>query len=334
VLVKESIRVPDYVERKAMVAGFDILVLRTKNDYFPNPRPFDLLMAFNECPQMRTTDRTSGKPAELHVQIARSTIRDTNPRATQTRRRYEGEPLTSPDPLPFHPFAGLHPRTGQTRLLSAREEFVHSGTQKLTCRRLAIPSDTIFLGLGATPLIAFRIVVTFRTLGHLIRVGLRLCAPPNANDHRPRMRTPEKPDDRTALVSSGASLLLATIEAVCVFVVSANGVAALVGSSGIVLVEGARIFHEARIRLPLLALATVIALLNLWMLFNTWRLRRSGAAQWRIRPLGTPERRRMMVVAAMSVITLLFVALELFLHHRLHGSAFAYTIRTHFSSRS
>jgi hypothetical protein len=137
------------------------------------------------------------------------------------------------------------------------------------------------------------------------------------------MRTLEKTGDRTALVSSGASLFLATIEAVCVFVVSANGVAAVVGSSGIVLVEGARIFHEAAIRLPLLAVATLIALLNLWMLFNTWRLRRSGAAQWRIRPLQARERRRMIVIAALSVITLLFVALELFLHLRLHGSAFA-----------
>jgi hypothetical protein len=137
------------------------------------------------------------------------------------------------------------------------------------------------------------------------------------------MRTLKKTGDRTALVSSGTSLFLATIEAVCVFVVSANGVAAVVGSSGIVLVEGARIFHQAAIRLPLLAVATFIALLNLWMLFNTLRLRRSGAAQWRIRPLQASERRRMMVIAALSVITLLFVALELFLHLRLHGSAFA-----------
>ena len=118
------------------------------------------------------------------------------------------------------------------------------------------------------------------------------------------------------------------------FVVSANGVAAAVGSSGIVLVEGARIFHEAAIRLPLLGVATFIALLNLWMLFNAWRLRRSGAAQWRIRPLQASERRRIMVIAGLSVIALLFVALELFLHHRLHGSAFAYAIRASFSSRS
>jgi hypothetical protein len=127
--------------------------------------------------------------------------------------------------------------------------------------------------------------------------------------------------------------LLATIEAVCVFVVSANGVAALVGSSGIVLVEGARIFHQPAIRLPLLALATVIAVFNLWMLFNSWRLRRAPAAQWRIRPLQASERRRMALIAALSVIALLFVAAELFLHHRLHGSAFSRTLPTHASLR-
>jgi len=125
------------------------------------------------------------------------------------------------------------------------------------------------------------------------------------------------------MVSSGASVLLAAIEAACVFVVSANGVAALVGSSGIVLAEGARIFHQGAIRLPLLTLATAIAVFNLWMLFNTWRLRRSAAAQWRIRPLGAAERRRIALIAVLSAITLLFVAAELIFHHRLHGSAFA-----------
>lgn len=137
------------------------------------------------------------------------------------------------------------------------------------------------------------------------------------------MRTPEKLGDRTALVSSGASLLLATIEAVCLFVVSANGVAVVAGSTGIALVEGAHIFHQAAIRLPLLSVATIVALLNLWMLFNSWRLRRSGAARWRIRPLQASERRRKMLIVVLSVTALLFVALELFLHHRLHGSAFA-----------
>jgi hypothetical protein len=147
------------------------------------------------------------------------------------------------------------------------------------------------------------------------------------------MRTPEKPVNRAAIASSGASLLLAAVEAVCVFVVSANGVAALVGSSGIALVEGARMFHQAAIRLPLLILATAVALFNLWMLFNSWRLRRAPAAQWRIRPLQAPERRRIVLIAVLSLIALLFVAAELFLHHKLYGSAFARMRPAQFSSR-
>ena len=143
------------------------------------------------------------------------------------------------------------------------------------------------------------------------------------------MRNSQKLKGRIGVASSGTSLFLATIEAVCVFVVSANGVAALVGSSGIVLAGGARVFHQAAIRLPLLALATAIALLNLWMLLNTWRLRRASAAQWRLRPLPASERRQIALIAVLSFLTLVFVAAELFVHHRLHGSAFAGTLRTH-----
>jgi hypothetical protein len=156
--------------------------------------------------------------------------------------------------------------------------------------------------------------------------------------HRPRQLTnrtltckmpnSEKLNGRIGVASSGTSLFLATIEAVCVFVVSANGVAALVGSSGIVLAEGARVFHQATIRLPLLAIATAIALFNLWMLLNTWRLRRAPTAQWRLRPLAASGRRQIALIAALSILTLVLVGTELFVHHKLHGSAFAGTVPT------
>jgi hypothetical protein len=137
------------------------------------------------------------------------------------------------------------------------------------------------------------------------------------------MPNSEKLNGRIGVASSGTSLFLATVEAVCLFVVSANGVAALVGSSGIVLAEGARSFHRAAIRLPLLALATAIALFNLWMLLNTWRLRRAPTAQWRQGPLPASKRRQIALIAALSILTLVLVGAEFFVHHKLHGSAFA-----------
>jgi len=143
-----------------------------------------------------------------------------------------------------------------------------------------------------------------------------------------KMRNSEQLNGRIGVASSGTSMFLATIEAVCVFFVSANGVAALVGSSGIVLAGGARFFHQAAIRLPLLSLATAIALFNLWMLLNTWRLRRAPTAQWRLRPLQASERRQTALIAALSLLTLGLVGAELFVHHKLHGSAFAGTLPT------
>jgi hypothetical protein len=134
----------------------------------------------------------------------------------------------------------------------------------------------------------------------------------------------ERPNKKQVFLGFG-SLVVAAIEAVCLFFVTANGLVLLVGGASISLAHGAVLFHSAAIRLPLLSLATLAAVLNLRLLFNAWRLRRAPSAQWRRRPLDQKERRRIVIVGALSIITLLVVATELFLHHRLHGSSFART---------
>jgi hypothetical protein len=99
----------------------------------------------------------------------------------------------------------------------------------------------------------------------------------------------------------------------------------LLGGASISLSQGAVLFHSAAIRLPLVSLATLGALLNLWLLFKAWRLRRAPSARWRRKPLDQKERQRIVIVGTLSIITLLVVAKEFFLHHRLHGSSFART---------
>jgi len=133
-----------------------------------------------------------------------------------------------------------------------------------------------------------------------------------------------RPNKKQVFLGFG-SLAVAAIEAVCLFFVTANGLVLLLGGASISLAQGAVLFHSAAIRLPLLSLATLGAMLNLWLLFNAWRLRRAPSAQWRRRPIDQKERRRMIIVGTLSIITLLVVATELFLHHRLHGSSFART---------
>lgn len=127
---------------------------------------------------------------------------------------------------------------------------------------------------------------------------------------------------KQVLLGSG-SLALAAIEAVCLFFVSANGLIVLLGGAAIGLAQGAAWIHSAAIRLPLLGLATFGALLNLLLLVNSWKLRNAASARWRKKALLASERRRIILIAVLSILTLLFVGAELFLHHKFHGSAFA-----------
>jgi hypothetical protein len=131
-----------------------------------------------------------------------------------------------------------------------------------------------------------------------------------------------KPTKGQVMLGS-SSLALAAIEAVCLFFVSANGIIVLLGSAAIGLAQGAAWIHTAAIRLPLLGLAAFGALLNLWLLVNAWKLRNAPSARWRKKLLLPNERRRIIFVVVLSTLTLLFVGAELFLHHKLHGSAFA-----------
>jgi hypothetical protein len=136
---------------------------------------------------------------------------------------------------------------------------------------------------------------------------------------------PEKVEqnlERSMWLSSG-SLALAAIEAVCVFLVSASGLAAMVGGSAIILAQGILFFHSAAIRLPILALATIGAFLNLGLMWNQARLRNAPAAKWRKQLLTSKEISRVRLVVSMSMLTLLCVAAELYFHYRFHGSAFS-----------
>lgn len=137
------------------------------------------------------------------------------------------------------------------------------------------------------------------------------------------LRQMKSEDLRKSMWLASGTLFVAGIEAVCLFFVSASGVALLVGGSAVVLAQSLLFLHQAAIRLPILAIATLGAVLNLGLLWNQHRRRTAPSAQWRMQPLSPKERRRIIFVAAMSVLTLLIVAAELYLHHKFHGSSFA-----------
>ena len=113
---------------------------------------------------------------------------------------------------------------------------------------------------------------------------------------------------------AGSSLSLALIESVCVVFLGLSKFGILIGLAAFMSAEIASPFHADRVRVPLLGLAFAGSLANLFLLWNAQHLRNASAAAWRKRPLTSSERRRIVFLVALSVLTILLVAGEFWIH--------------------
>ena len=126
----------------------------------------------------------------------------------------------------------------------------------------------------------------------------------------------EKPDiapQGSAWLGSG-SLGIASIEAICTFFVAASKVGILVGFTSFLSTVIVSRFHADRVRIPVLILALSGAAANLLVVWNGSRLRRRSSAAWRIKPITARQRRRSLLLIGLSVLTILLVLGEFWIH--------------------
>jgi hypothetical protein len=114
---------------------------------------------------------------------------------------------------------------------------------------------------------------------------------------------------------------MAAIESLCVAAVALSGVRVLLGMTSL-LATGATGpalgFHSNAVRLPILWIAGLLAGLNLLLLWNEGRIRRNPAAQWRLQPLTSRQRRARWIQLGTSVATLLLILGEVITHPWFH----------------
>ncbi|HKD82409.1 MAG TPA: hypothetical protein VKH81_22160 [Candidatus Angelobacter sp.] len=115
------------------------------------------------------------------------------------------------------------------------------------------------------------------------------------------------------------AFLLAAIEAVCVFYVSAAKLGLAVAAATIATSGWATVLHRDVFRIPMLALASLAAACNLFLVWRARSLMNAPAAAWRRRTPTLRERWRTRTVVAVSLLTLLLAAAEVVIHH-LHQS--------------
>lgn len=119
---------------------------------------------------------------------------------------------------------------------------------------------------------------------------------------------------------SGSAVVFALLQSVCTAVLTINsvrigiGLAALAASTVVPMHR----FHRDAIRIPMLVIAIAGAVVNLAVLAWVRHLRNRPEAQWRRRELTKKQRRSERLQVALSLLTLVLVASEEWLHVVLH----------------
>ena len=117
-------------------------------------------------------------------------------------------------------------------------------------------------------------------------------------------------------------LIFAILQSACTAVLAVSGFRVLIGLGALAIAAGtnapAKGFHADSIRIPMMLLALVGALGNLYMLWRVRSLRARPASQWRMQPVTLAKKRSERLQFALSVLTLMVLALEFVTHTMMH----------------
>ena len=115
-----------------------------------------------------------------------------------------------------------------------------------------------------------------------------------------------------------AAMTLALMQSICTAVVAFSAIRVAIGLTSLAAVAGIYTpetgFHGDAIRIPMLILATLGALINLFVLFRIWSLRTRTSGNWRRREVAPKEKRSERWQFSLSIVTLILVAAELWTH--------------------
>lgn len=119
-----------------------------------------------------------------------------------------------------------------------------------------------------------------------------------------------------------SSLVFAVLQSFCSAVLAISGIRVAIGLGALAAAAGvdapAKGFHSDAIRIPMMALAFVGTILNLYLLWNAHRLRNRPSAQWRRVPLSAKKKTSERLQLVLSIVTLLLLAAEWITHPMLH----------------
>jgi hypothetical protein len=119
-----------------------------------------------------------------------------------------------------------------------------------------------------------------------------------------------------------SSIVFAILQSACTAVIAISGVRVAIGLSALAAAAGihapAHGFHQDAIRIPMILLAFLGAVINLFVIWKVRNLRSKPAAQWRQQPVTKKKLNSERFQIALSVLTLLLLAAEWITHPLVH----------------
>ena len=119
-----------------------------------------------------------------------------------------------------------------------------------------------------------------------------------------------------------SSIVFAILQSACTAVIAISGLRVAIGLSALAAAAGihapARGFHQDAIRIPMMVLAFLGAVINLYVVGKVRRLRSRPAAQWRQQTVTKKKLTSERFQIALSILTLLLLAAEWITHPLVH----------------
>jgi hypothetical protein len=116
--------------------------------------------------------------------------------------------------------------------------------------------------------------------------------------------------------------VFALLQSACTAVIAISGLRVAIGLSALAAAAGihapAHGFHQDAIRIPMMVLAFLGAITNLYVIWKVRHLRSKPAAQWRQQLLTKKKLNSERFQIALSVLTLLLLAAEWITHPMVH----------------
>jgi hypothetical protein len=144
----------------------------------------------------------------------------------------------------------------------------------------------------------------------------------NFQDH-PEVQQPG-PSHLRSWTLALTSFFFILVQSLCTWVMAVSGVRVLIGLSALAAAAGlgrrASGFHQDAIRIPMMVVAVVGSLINLYVIWRIRTLRARPSSRWRTQP-ATPEKRRAEAFQiGLAVLTLLLVVAEFVTHRIVHNA--------------